>query len=157
VNVTITKKLVGDRIVITPGWISNGFWAVKREHVANNALFLTEESCNAYLTGKVHVGVMPDDHVFDDLLKTERTVEFKDTGIAMEGKGFKFALFESADSLIFLQAEAAKAFGFTEVMGANLLQPTIAWDGGVILAASTGRGTQLAHIMHLKFAGKENL
>lgn len=88
----IAKKDIGDRLLVSPNWISNGHWAVFKRSVRNVADFLSADVARAAFRLKSdQVSELADERM-DEIIaahKTSELVAFQRTGIILAGDNVK--------------------------------------------------------------------
>lgn len=48
-EIKLNKRMFGASVRVSPGWITNGHWAIKRSRVANQALYANEELASLHV------------------------------------------------------------------------------------------------------------
>ncbi|HEY2930874.1 MAG TPA: hypothetical protein VGK99_03940 [Acidobacteriota bacterium] len=75
-QITLKKKhFAGGSVYLTPGWISNGHWAIKRTWIKNNAVFASADTVSAFLGEKTSVTVKENDSMVESILDTVKDAQ----------------------------------------------------------------------------------
>lgn len=71
-RITLKPAHFHDKIIVTPSWISNGMWAVRRPYVVNSAMFGSLDTVRAFApkVNERDIWVKDDDSMIDRILSS---------------------------------------------------------------------------------------
>ncbi len=71
-QITLKPAHFAEKIIVTPNWVSNGMWAIRRPYVANFAMFSSADTVRAFVPKKREhdIIVKDDDSMIDRVLSS---------------------------------------------------------------------------------------
>lgn len=109
------NDLNGEQIRISPGYISNGHWAIKLDAIENAALLRTEELLNAFASNIRGIHIM-DDVKVEGCFPKERNVRIRNSGKILNSS---FDLDPKRDRVVFSNDDGETMFdrGYVKLLG----------------------------------------
>ena len=154
-EIRLTAKIFDERDVVLGGVaVSNGVWMVKRDAIANEALFRLAHIVKAYLGDGIQVRPMVEEHYLKIVQMTTEH-KFERTRFQFDTHGECARCFEGGDGLVFVNQHYVDWFDLETLHNDGRLDaPLMAHDRAVYVMPMMMSGHGLEAITERPFLGR---